>query len=305
MLLTTCPNCAARFKVLPEQLNVRQGRVMCGRCRKVFNAFESLKRDESAQIVEEAYASDAEIDTPAPAIASSAITSSAFLTDEPAIPHELAAPVRHVSTGELEKGTFIAVHSEPVVAVGENDLQLMSPSLATPVENPLLLERRGRNATVSRAWGYGVAVAALLLAAQSLYYFRSAMVQQYPQLRPQFAAFCAMAGCSLPWGRDDDAIRVATSELLEMPGKPGRILLTATLINKGATRQDTPYLEVRLTDNANQVLVSRNLTPAQYLGRPVANEESIAPNAELFVNLNLDIANRPAASGYALRPFYP
>ena len=46
MLLTICPNCSAQFKVQPEQLNVRQGRVMCGRCRQVFNAFQSLTRVE-------------------------------------------------------------------------------------------------------------------------------------------------------------------------------------------------------------------------------------------------------------------
>lgn len=47
MLLTTCPNCQAQFKVTPEQLNVRSGRVMCGRCRHVFNSFESLQRIDS------------------------------------------------------------------------------------------------------------------------------------------------------------------------------------------------------------------------------------------------------------------
>jgi predicted Zn finger-like uncharacterized protein len=47
MLLTTCPKCQAQFKVSPEQLNVRSGRVMCGRCRHVFNSFESLQRIDS------------------------------------------------------------------------------------------------------------------------------------------------------------------------------------------------------------------------------------------------------------------
>ena len=47
MLLTTCPNCQAQFKVSPDQLNVRSGRVMCGRCRHVFNSFESLQRIDS------------------------------------------------------------------------------------------------------------------------------------------------------------------------------------------------------------------------------------------------------------------
>src|SRR5438552_19086930 len=44
MLITTCTHCLARFRVSPQQLNVKQGQVRCGRCRKVFNGFEALER---------------------------------------------------------------------------------------------------------------------------------------------------------------------------------------------------------------------------------------------------------------------
>ena len=44
MLLTTCTNCSARFRVTPQQLNTKQGQVRCGRCRSVFNGFEALER---------------------------------------------------------------------------------------------------------------------------------------------------------------------------------------------------------------------------------------------------------------------
>src|SRR5947207_16019150 len=44
MLITTCTHCLARFRVSPQQLNVKQGEVRCGRCRKVFNGFEALER---------------------------------------------------------------------------------------------------------------------------------------------------------------------------------------------------------------------------------------------------------------------
>src|SRR2546423_13667765 len=44
MLITTCTQCAARFRVTPAQLNARQGQVRCGRCRAVFNGFQSLER---------------------------------------------------------------------------------------------------------------------------------------------------------------------------------------------------------------------------------------------------------------------
>src|SRR6188474_2895839 len=44
MLVTTCGNCQARFRVTPQQLNARQGQVRCGKCQGVFNGFQSLER---------------------------------------------------------------------------------------------------------------------------------------------------------------------------------------------------------------------------------------------------------------------
>jgi len=44
MLVTTCTQCRARFRVTPTQLNAKQGQVRCGRCRSIFNGFEALER---------------------------------------------------------------------------------------------------------------------------------------------------------------------------------------------------------------------------------------------------------------------
>ena len=95
--------------------------------------------------------------------------------------------------------------------------------------------------------------------------------------------------------------------MIEAPGKPGRILLTAILVNRGKTKQDLPSLELRLTDNANQVVVSRLLHPADYLGRTINKDEALAPNTELYVNidLKLELSSKPPASGYGLIVFYP
>ncbi len=42
MILTRCPNCAKSFRVTPEQLKLRSGRVRCGHCRSAFDALASL-----------------------------------------------------------------------------------------------------------------------------------------------------------------------------------------------------------------------------------------------------------------------
>lgn len=47
-MLTRCPTCTTTFRVTPEQLKARLGRVRCGQCRSVFNALDSLVEETSA-----------------------------------------------------------------------------------------------------------------------------------------------------------------------------------------------------------------------------------------------------------------
>jgi hypothetical protein len=111
-------------------------------------------------------------------------------------------------------------------------------------------------------------------------------------------------GCNVPWGRDQNAVKIESSDLIEPPGRPGRILLTATLVNRASSKQDFPMLEVKLTDANNAVLTSRVLMPAEYLGRTPGGAEGLAPNVELYINLNLEVAGKSQASGYGLQAFY-
>ncbi len=44
---TRCPFCQTRFNVTPEQLKMYAGKVRCGHCRNVFNAFETLVNQQT------------------------------------------------------------------------------------------------------------------------------------------------------------------------------------------------------------------------------------------------------------------
>jgi predicted Zn finger-like uncharacterized protein len=380
MLLTTCPNCGAKFKVAPEQLNVRQGRVMCGRCRHVFNAFEALKRTEEADAGElidysvvDSKPSPAQF-TPESAAASQAPSpqlppdlpdvsdaqrvdaatvsdsSDSQLPVEPTA--ETAAPVADLReteafdsyedalrkleqaeqiappVDELYAATSAAVVAAavsrdalpasgaellPVEATFSNDERppLQAPAADTPsggvavTNNPLIGGALAHESPPSRVWPWLATIAGMVLLLQAIYFFRSQIVQQYPQLRPSLAAACELIGCTVSWGRDQTLIKIESSDLIEPPGRPGKILLTATLANRAATKQDYPVLEVKLTDANNAVLTSRMLMPAEYLGRTPVGEEGLAPNAELYINLNLELVGKSPASGYGLRAFYP
>lgn len=338
MLLSTCPNCGAKFRVSPDQLNVRQGRVMCGRCRHVFNAFESLKRiedDGPGEAIDMALLGASQDGAPPHGAAVDVRAMQDMQATDPAPPvldtfdsfEEAAEKIGRVTDPGMQplplpasppafvtvKTTSTDVLTDPgeIVSVaaglGLRESQIISGT-AEPSVNPLIAGPVPTNSGPARIWAWLAALAAIVLALQCIYAWRSQIAQRIPEGRPHLVTACALVGCSVPWGRDEALIKIEASELIEPPGKPGRILLNAAIVNRAQTRQDFPALEVKLSDSANNLLASRVLLPSEYLGRVPAGEESLAPGAELYVNLNLELsgeARTRTASGYGLRAFYP
>ncbi|MBS1189100.1 MAG: finger-like region [Rhodocyclaceae bacterium] len=50
---TRCPRCQTHFRITPEQLRARGGKVRCGHCHAVFNALETLVEEQAAPPVSE------------------------------------------------------------------------------------------------------------------------------------------------------------------------------------------------------------------------------------------------------------
>lgn len=100
-----CPNCQTVFRVTPEQLKARAGKVRCGQCQTVFNALDSLLDEKSgapssATVVAPVIAID-----PGPALSPRAAptvpTPSAGLR-EPAVPVTPTAAADTVNEGQRE-----------------------------------------------------------------------------------------------------------------------------------------------------------------------------------------------------------
>jgi len=172
-------------------------------------------------------------------------------------------------------------------------------------QNPLIHSPVPTQQQASRLWGWLAGLAAIGLTAQAAYFFRSDIAQHYPELRPHLLKACETLQCEIPWGRLADAIKIESSDLIEPPGKPGRILLLATIANRATTKHDFPHIEVKLMDAANTVLASRIFTPTEYLARIPNADEGMNANTEIYVNLQLELVGKTTASGYGLRAFYP
>lgn len=143
-----------------------------------------------------------------------------------------------------------------------------------------------------------------ILLAEMAFAYRGPVAQHYPALRPALEMACAPLKCSVPWAREDGLLKLEESDMLEVPGKSGEIALGARIRNLASVAQEYPHLELTLTDNSGQPAVRRVLRPTDYLGRPIAAGEVIAPGVEVALQMRLR-SERIKATGYELLLFYP
>lgn len=294
MLLTTCPNCQAQFKVSPEQLNVRSGRVMCGRCRHVFNSFESLQRIDSTL-------GDGPISQqPAPPSQPPSKLEPDLRGDAPLLEE---AP----SANDYSRPPAIDIGGPPSVPAFLDASQPSRPpesNTLSPYRNAPLLPKEAAPPTHNLGWTIMAGVAGLVLLLQIAYLLRSQIVSQYPITRPHFETACGWIGCTVPWGRDAAALKVESSDLIEELGARGRFLLTATIANRASVVQDYPYLELSLTDTNNQTLARRVLAPEAYLGTSGMRGAGMAPGSNAAINVRID-SQLGNAAGYHIELFFP
>lgn len=293
MLITTCTHCRARFRVTPQQLNAKQGQVRCGRCRSVFNGFESLERfpddDTGARLLAAREAAERAAGIPPP------VEPVAF-EELPDI--ETLQPPVSSTTEPAPAPAYV----EPPAPVASTPPRPKRPSRAPAGEVTLAPVPPAR--PPARAWAFGAAFLCLVLALELFYVFRAPVAQRYPVLRPYLESACVAAHCTVPWPRDEASLKLEDSELLEVPGKPTEIALGARIRNLANVAQEFPYLELTLTDLTGQAAIRRVLRPTDYLGRPVRVGETIAPGSELSLQLRLETP-RIKATGYELLLFYP
>ena len=280
MLISTCSHCQARFRVTPQQLNAKQGRVQCGSCARVFNGFESLERfpddDTGGRLLAEQEArSRAEVGPP---------------PDVEALPdHDLP---------ELE-----SVATQPSPHARDRHRRA-EPAPQPAAEPEITLEEVEPPAPPSRAWSFGAAFLALVFAVELAYAYRGPLAQRYPVLRPTLESVCARIDCTVPWAREESLLKLENSELLEVPGKPTEIALGARIRNLASVAQEYPHLELTLTDLTGQAALRRVLRPTDYLGRALGHGEVIPAGVEVALQMRLETP-RLKATGYELLLFYP
>lgn len=320
---TRCPNCQTIFRVTPEQLKARAGKVRCGQCQHVFNALDSLLEETtpaSATVAlptptPNSIAHTVSLQTESPTRqehrreesdpTAAAPTTEHFLSDtdfgpedrpsDTSEPEDAPAPLSESATQELGKASGLILPRETTEIPGYSKWSegLVAPSAPLEFETTL-------------RWPFVVAATLLLLAlvGQIVYRFRSEIAITVPSAKPALEALSSALGADVPLPRHVDLVSIETSDLQNDPARPNLLILNATLRNRAAYAQAYPSLELSLTDTQDAAIARRVFPPDEYLSPKTAGGRQFAAESDTPVRLWIEAKNI-IATGYRLYVFYP
>lgn len=298
-LVTLCPGCGTTYKIYPEQLQMQNGLVRCGKCQVIFNGYATLITIDESEI--EYFSAPVEKETTPEesntykesvenghTLRRKIETAQAFsLLDEHA-QRESADPIATVKPGEHVASKETGVTAES----------------ARPVSD-FLSETISQDVPQHWAWKYGSIALCILLIVQSIHAYRADLAVQMPQARPYLEGYCKVFGCSVPFPENIQLLSIVSSDLQvrDPEFQPGVATLTAIIRNHAPYAQALPALKLFLTDSHNQILASRIFSAADYLSEAQKTKKTIESNHEIIIQLHLD--NRQLkATGYQLQLLY-
>ncbi len=325
-MLTCCPACGTNFRVTPEQLKARAGKVRCGKCQTVFNALDTLL--EATPPAAETVPASTALPVPPVADFAPAAIAEATKNKETANISDVSADIARASPEIEPEPAANEVEPAAEAAPGKTaEAPPLSPAAVrdTALAAGLVAARETTELPGYNKWAEGAftgttslaepaarplwpfVLAALLLlvalAGQVGHHFRAEIAVASPALRPLLEAGCSALGCDIPLPRHSELVSIESSDLQIDPAHGGALALSATLKNRAAYAQAWPLLEVTLTDVQDNAVVRRVLQPADYLP-PKLDPTVFPPNGEVGVRLWLE-AKDVAAAGYRLYVFYP
>ena len=311
---TRCPDCQTVFRVTPEQLKARAGKVRCGHCQSVFNALDTLLDEENT----------ATLAVPVPPPVAGIPAEKVLWSEErdtTASPAEdrLSAP-GHEAEVEAQEAPLFA--ESPHVADESSDA---SATQDIGKAAGLILPRETTEIPGYSKWAEGVVTAPLSLpdekpshwpfvlvavllvlglAGQVTFHFRSELAVSFPVLRPWLESFSHVFDSPLPLPMHAELVTIETSDLQTDAARGNLLVLNATLRNRAPYGQAYPLLELSLTDVQDAAIARRVFTPKDYLPAKIPADRPFPGNSDVAIRLWIE-ASEIGAAGYRLFVFYP
>lgn len=304
---TRCPACQTSFRVTPEQLKARAGKVRCGQCQSVFNALDGLLDESVVNASSNRQAALADAAAPGGKegdqatgvlhgadLAANAVQS-AIAPSHAQQPGEAKAPLGETAALELAKASGLILPRESTEIPGYS--KWAEGGVFGPESMP-------EDKAVRWPFVLASSVLVLTLFGQLLFHFRSEVAITSPSLRPMLEKISSVFGASVPLPRHVELVSIETSDLQTDPARGNLLVLNATLRNRANYEQDYPSLELSLTDTDDAAIARRVFRPDEYLPSENPPDQPFAAHSDVAVRLWIE-ASDISAAGYRLYVFYP
>jgi predicted Zn finger-like uncharacterized protein len=312
-MYTECPSCKTLFRISQDQLASVGGKVRCGFCYGMFNAYDYLFEEpkaESDEPNEQAYRPEidekdlGEEGQTATAVSHQTQVRNAVATAPPSVraraapppaqrpPRVTAAPATsapRTSPGAQPPNLFDAIDLAGRELQQVTRTQLITRRRSTPVMS------RG-DTLLTAGWATATFVLLILIAGQFTYYKREDL-SRYVALRPFMESFCRTIGCSIPLMKSPQQIRLVSRDIRNPPSAENALQVRATILNEARFSQPYPLLRLDLTDVSGNIIASRQFHPEEYL--PQTTDINTGMDAKQKVEVLLNILDtQQAAVGF-------
>lgn len=300
-MFTECPSCKTLFRITEDQLASVGGKVRCGFCYGMFNAYESLFEGEGAEeavSAEEEQAYQPEIDERELDDGDSATTTVTHPAQAKQISQTSAAPAARVTPDiNPAPAAEYSPRASNTPAANQPPNLLDAISLAGrelhQVTRTQLDSRRNASAAMSRSdmmltagWASATFILLILIAGQFAYYKRDDLAR-YPAMRPFLQSFCGLIGCAIPLLKSPQQVRLVSRDIRNHPTTQDALQVRAMILNEAPFAQPYPLLRLDLTDVAGNTIASRQFHPEEYL--MPSTDISAGFGAKQKVEIQLDI----------------
>ncbi|MFA6971147.1 MAG: DUF3426 domain-containing protein [Gallionella sp.] len=337
---TRCPHCETRFKITDAQLAAHQGMVRCGHCLQSFDSRPNFIPDQPLpqldQLIDEIVIEETQVAAALGEVPKNfevaASVASALPADQPEYYVEVPVSSDELTAEEsADPSSPQATHHLPSQAESEDALDFSQMAATQPVAEPVgesmpdetahfidytpktLVENVEQDVVRDELpvaprrrtwlWVIGVFVLAVLLVAQSAYFFRVSLAAHLPSLKPALAGYCRLLRCTVSLPQQSELISIESSGLEAAPDHENEITFSALLRNRASYTQAFPVLALTLNDDQDKPLARRLFMPVDYLPADESLQTGFATNHEVSIKLRLNTADlRPV--GYRLELFY-
>lgn len=321
---TSCPVCETHFLLTKDHLKAYRGKVQCGHCNHVFNAKNRLVEvSDDIQSVDEYTAAEQDVSFEE---INDIDEVTSFGNENPIVQVE---PTYAESTHAIEQKPIVDVlnvvlETEPnlsdLSAQNEFNHNPDSDSLYISGQTPASIAEEDINIDTVRApifiedltvdpkfqfnkpkcniWLIQAAVLLIIVALlQSIYFLRSTIAVNYPQLKPHLEKACRYLNCTVSLPQHLDLLTIDDSDIQESGDYQDVINFSCLIINNARHAQAFPNIEFTLTNIDDKPVLRKLVRPQEYLNSGVNIIDGMIAGEEVRINLALNVQNL-SVTGY-------